>query len=175
MDQLEIIVSKESNGFLEVVDTPIVQRPAGPTFAGLARAWMGGPIQIWRDLPDAKVFHTVITDQEAVRSAQSVLSGAREAPSSGMTWHQPIYVYYLRFADDDMTTLIYSGKSSDRAWGLSDMVASKFVVRPTDPPLSDIFIALHDQFGMPYWLSADSDVYVPAGGVYRHVTVADES
>jgi hypothetical protein len=167
MDQLEIIVAKHRNGYRKDVEV-------------WARRWVG-PIRPkvwaheWVELPDEKVFHLVITDQELVQSAKAVISGAEYVERGHSTPHQPEYFYLLRFATDDLTTLVYSGSSTMNWWELSDTAATKRVTYPVDPPLSDVMNTLHDRFGMPYWLAPDGEAYTYSGGQFYHVEPGHDS
>jgi hypothetical protein len=170
MDQLEVIVAKRRNGYRKDVEV-WAHHWVGPV---RPKVWM----HQWVELPDEKVFHVVITDQEVVDNAREIISAAehRVAPDHGHHLpHGPDYFYYFRFATDDLTTLVYSGSSNESMWHLDDTAVTTWVPSPVDPPLSDLMNTLHDRFGMPYWLAPDGEAYTYSGGQFYHVEPGQES
>src|SRR5215467_4476141 len=99
MDLLEVIVAKHHNGYMQERN--------------------------WVPLPDEKLFHEVITDQEFVRHAHEVISSQHQDEDTlGTGWWNGhgYYAYWFRFARDTLTTLLYWGDSYAIGWQLNDTV-----------------------------------------------------
>lgn len=126
MELLEIVVAKHHNGYYQDRE--------------------------WISLPDEKIFHTVITDQEFVHHVYEIVSSLEtiERVSSILNAFA-YYTYWLRSATDTLTTLIYSGSSHTNGWQLKDTVTIKWVAALNSTlPLSELMQALHTRSGMPY-------------------------
>ena len=123
MDLLEVIVAKHNNRYYD--DTTM--------------------------LPDEKVFHAVITDQDFVRQAREAISNLEIHPGGYGNIHgYPNYFHWLRFTTNDMTMLIYSGYSNDPVWNLNDTVSTKGVAAPAiSGPVPDVMQTLRSRYGMP--------------------------
>jgi hypothetical protein len=106
------------------------------------------------DLPDEKIFHMVITDQEFVQQVYAVISSLQPVGVGGSKPFRPEYSYHLRFATDTMTTLMYRGTSVG-GWALDNTVSIINAPSPVNPPLYELMQTLHTRFGMPYWRAED--------------------
>jgi hypothetical protein len=133
MELLEIIVAKHNNGYWQ--DEP----------------WKSP----WQPLPNEKIYHEVITDQEFVQRVHETLSSLESARGTSLM-QRPFYDYLWRFATDGRTTLIYSGQSNYICWRLDDTVNPRSVVGPRGDPVRELMFALHDRFGVPFWAAEDS-------------------
>jgi hypothetical protein len=129
MDLLEVIVTSHSNGY-----------------------WQED--QSWVNLPNEKLFHEIITDQEVVQHAHEMLSSL-ETMLGLSVMHRPVYIYWLRFATDGRTTLLYWGEDNRVCWRRSDTVDTRSVNGPGGYPVAPLLRVLHDCFGVPVWAEED--------------------
>jgi hypothetical protein len=129
MEQLEVIVTKRNNGYLQGAQ--------------------------WVRLPNERLYHRVITDEPVVGSAYQIISGLETVQPGGGIIQHPWYVYWFRWSVDQMTTLLYTGASYASAWQLDDLLTPRMV----NWPPADLMNLLHEQFAMPYWLASDGGPY----------------
>jgi hypothetical protein len=120
------------------------------------------------NLPDEKIYHQIITEQELVRSSYAAISSLETSGGYGNVLSRPDYVYWLRWSRDDRTTLTYTGHCSVNTWELNDTVSTRGVNHPVYAERKDLMDALHTRYGMPYWLAEDSGLTFATRPDYSH-------
>jgi hypothetical protein len=152
MDSLEIIVTKHDQGFhLDASEMSVADAVAkyGDRYL---------PDRSWVIIPDEKIYHQVIRDQEFVQRARNVIRSLERGVRSGSLNPRTWYVCWMRFATDGMTDLIYSGRSITPAWQINDTVSADSVSGPGSLKTHVLMNTLFTRYHMPGFGGSDENL-----------------